>query len=43
MPALSPTMETGSIAKWVKREGDQARARERRWQRAAAAETAFAP
>jgi hypothetical protein len=25
MPALSPTMNSGSIAKWIKREGEQAR------------------
>src|SRR5262249_2939810 len=26
MPALSPTMEKGNIAKWLKKEGDQVRA-----------------
>jgi hypothetical protein len=26
MPALSPTMETGTLAKWLKKEGDQVQA-----------------
>ncbi len=26
MPALSPTMEKGNIAKWLKKEGDQVKA-----------------
>ena len=25
MPALSPTMEKGKLAKWLKKEGDQVR------------------
>src|SRR6201981_4119074 len=26
MPALSPTMEKGNLAKWIKKEGDQVKA-----------------
>ena len=26
MPALSPTMEKGNLAKWLKKEGDQVKA-----------------
>ena len=27
MPALSPTMETGTLAKWLKQEGDKVESR----------------
>ncbi len=26
MPALSPTMESGNLAKWLKKEGDEVKA-----------------
>ena len=29
MPALSPTMEKGNLAKWLKKEGDKVKAHDR--------------